>query len=89
MAHRSHNHRRVANALMMCAPAGLSSLAQPPVVRPGQRVSDSGIYQSDSGRRATMVEGEPAPPTPFRGEKWRQVVDTNPTRYRGAFFQKR
>jgi hypothetical protein len=50
----------------------------PPMVRPGQEVPDSGIYRSNSGRRATLVEGEPAPPTPNRGESWRQVVDTNP-----------
>lgn len=48
-------------------------------VGPGQRVQDSGIYQSSKSKtRATMVEGEPAPPTPERGEKWKQVVNTNP-----------
>lgn len=50
-----------------------------PTVRPGQRVSDSGIYtDTGSGRKATMVKGEPAPPTPRRGGKWRQTTDTNP-----------
>ncbi len=49
-----------------------------PSVRPGQRVPDSGIYQSNlSKTRATMVNGEPAPPTPRRGEKWIQIIDTN------------
>ena len=48
-----------------------------PTVKPGQTVRDSGIY-SAGGRRATMVRGEPAPPTPHSGLRWRQVVDTNP-----------
>ena len=48
-------------------------------IKPGERVPDSGIYESSkSKRRATMVEGEPAPPTPQKGEKWKQVIDTNP-----------
>jgi len=50
-----------------------------PTVTPGGKVADSGIYRSSkSGRRATLVKGEPAPPTPQKGETWRQVVDTNP-----------
>lgn len=49
-----------------------------PTVKPGQKVQDSGIYQDDSGKRATMVKGEPAPPTTKPGQKWKQVVDTNP-----------
>ena len=54
---------------------------RPPVVKPGQTVPDSGIYQqTGSRRRATMVRGEPAPPTSKPGKKWRQVVDTNPKR---------
>ena len=49
-----------------------------PKVRPGQPVPDSGIYQTDkSGTKATMVKGEPAPPTPKKGETWKQIVDTN------------
>ena len=48
-----------------------------PTVRPGKKVQDSGIYRDDSGKRATMVKGEPAPPTTKPGEKWTQVVDTN------------
>lgn len=49
-----------------------------PTVRPGGSVPDSGIYQSSqTKRRATMVKGEPAPPTPAKGERWTQVVDTN------------
>ena len=48
-----------------------------PTLKPGQRVPDSGIY-SAGGRRATMVVGEPAPPTPRPGLRWRQSVDTNP-----------
>jgi hypothetical protein len=54
-------------------------MAKKPTVPPGGTVKDSGIYKSDkSGRQATMVRGERAPPTPQSGEKWRQVVDTNP-----------
>jgi hypothetical protein len=50
-----------------------------PSVAPGQTVKDSGIYRSSkSGTRATMTKGEPAPPTPAKGETWKQVVDTNP-----------
>ena len=52
-------------------------MAKKPTVRPGQKVPDSGIYQDPSGRRATMVEGEPAPPTSKKGQSWQQVVDTN------------
>ena len=53
-------------------------MAKKPSVKPGQRVPDSGIYkESGSNRRATMVEGEPAPPTSQSGKKWVQVVDTN------------
>jgi len=51
--------------------------AKKPTVKPGGKVPDSGIYESDSGRRATMVRGEPAPPTGKPGEIWKQVVDTN------------
>jgi len=51
---------------------------KPPPIRPGQKVPDSGIYRSTSGQKATMVRGEPAPPTPKAGEKWRQIHDTNP-----------
>ena len=51
----------------------------PPPIKPGQKVPDSGIYKETGGtRRATMVCGEPAPPTTRPGKKWRQVVDTNP-----------
>ncbi len=51
---------------------------KPPPIKPGQTVQDSGIYRDPSGRRATLVEGEPAPPTTKPGQRWRQVVDTNP-----------
>jgi hypothetical protein len=50
----------------------------PPPIKPGEKVQDSGIYQDQSGRRTTMTKGEPAPPTSKPGEKWKQVVDTNP-----------
>ncbi|MFZ1288607.1 MAG: hypothetical protein WAR79_00850 [Melioribacteraceae bacterium] len=49
------------------------------IVKPGQKVTDSGIYKSNkSGQKSTLVKGEPAPPTPKKGEKWIQKVDTNP-----------
>ena len=52
---------------------------KPPFIKPGQKVPDSGIYRSTkSHRRATMVRDEPAPPTPKAGERWRQIIDTNP-----------
>ena len=47
-------------------------------VKPGQKVQDSGIYKSSgSGTKSTLVKGEPAPPTPNKGEKWKQIVNTN------------
>lgn len=47
-------------------------------LKPGEKVEDSGIYKStESKQKATMVKGEPAPPTPKPGEKWKQIVDTN------------
>lgn len=47
-------------------------------VKPGEKVQDSGIYKSDkTGKKATLVKGEPAPPTGKPGEKWKQIVDTN------------
>lgn len=50
-----------------------------PVIRPGEIVPDSGIYQDVStGQRATMVKGEHAPPTREPGSSWRQIIDTNP-----------
>ncbi len=48
-------------------------------VKPGEKVPDSGIYQSSGSKtKSTMVKGEPAPPTPNKGEIWTQIVDTNP-----------
>lgn len=50
-----------------------------PTVKPGSTVTDSGIYKSSkSGTKSTMVRGETAPPTPKKGEVWKQVIDTNP-----------
>jgi hypothetical protein len=46
-------------------------------IRPGAKVPRSGIYQDSlSQRRATLVKGEPAPPTPHKTSRWQQVVDT-------------
>jgi hypothetical protein len=56
-----------------------SSKKSKPIIKPGEKVPDSGIYQSSkSGTRSTIVKGEHAPPTPKKGEKWQQVIDTNP-----------
>ena len=49
-------------------------------VRPGNKVPDSGIYQQPGGGQATMVQGEPAPPTKRPNQQWTQVVETNPAR---------
>lgn len=50
-----------------------------PTVKPGSKVPDSGIYKdTKSGTKATLVKGEPAPPTKQGGSKWKQIVDTNP-----------
>ena len=52
---------------------------RPAKLKPGQEVKDSGIYRSSKSKiKATMVEGEPAPPTKQKGETWKQIVDTNP-----------
>src|SRR5438477_3242885 len=52
-------------------------MLRPQEVRPGAKVPRSGIYQDSlSQRRATLVKGEPAPPTPHKAGCWRQVVDT-------------
>jgi len=49
------------------------------VVKPGQKVPDSGIYRdTTSGERATLVRGKTAPPTENAGGRWREVIDTNP-----------
>jgi len=49
------------------------------IVKPGQNVEDAGIYKStQTDQKSTLVKNEPAPPTPRKGEKWKQVVDTNP-----------
>jgi hypothetical protein len=54
-------------------------MAKKPTVKPGGIVDDSGIYQSTKSKiKATLVEGEHAPPTKKRGEEWKQVIDTNP-----------
>ena len=54
-------------------------MGNPKGIKPGEEVQDSGIYQSTkSKQRATMVKGEPAPPTPQKGEEWKQIHDTNP-----------
>jgi hypothetical protein len=55
-------------------------MPRPQEVRPGAKVPRSGIYQDTlSQRRATLVKGEPAPPTPHKAGRWQQVVDTAST----------
>jgi hypothetical protein len=51
---------------------------KPAPIKPGEKVKDSGIYKDGSGKKSTLVKGEPAPPTTKKGQKWTQVVDTNP-----------
>lgn len=52
---------------------------QLPKVKPGETVPDSGIYVDIiAGQTATLVKGEPAPPTDTEGSKWQQIIDTNP-----------
>ena len=49
-------------------------------LKSGETVTQSGIYRtSKSGQNATLVKGEPAPPTAESGEKWVLTVDTNPS----------
>jgi hypothetical protein len=48
-------------------------------LRPGQKTDRSGIYQdTKSGETTTLVRGKVAPPTPERGGRWREVVDSHP-----------
>ena len=52
-------------------------MPRPQEVRPGAKVPRSGMYQDRlSQRRATLVKGEPAPPTPHKASRGQQVVDT-------------
>jgi hypothetical protein len=54
-------------------------MARKPTVKPGGTVPDSGIYESSkSKQKATMVKDMVAPPTPEKGENWKEVVSTNP-----------
>jgi hypothetical protein len=49
------------------------------ILRPGEIVPDSGIYEDiNTGIRATLVKGEHAPPTREGESTWKQVIDTNP-----------
>jgi hypothetical protein len=46
------------------------------VITPGQKVPTSGIYQKPGGDQVTLVKGEPAPPTPKKGQSFRLVEET-------------
>lgn len=49
------------------------------IIKPGEIVPDSGIYEDlTTSQRATLVKGEHAPPTQERDSAWQQVIDTNP-----------
>ncbi len=49
-----------------------------PIIKPGETVRDSGIYQSsETGQKTTLGKGDTAPPTPHKGETWKQIVNTN------------
>ena len=51
------------------------------LVKPGQMVEESGIYKStQTDQTTTLVKDEPAPPTPHKGEKWKQVINTSPNK---------
>lgn len=51
----------------------------PMIVRPGQIVSNSGIYRDPkTGERTTLVAGKTAPPTPEPKSAWREIVKTHP-----------
>lgn len=76
-----------------------STPPRPVVVRPGQKVPDSGIYEArvpngdgtfgEPLQEATCVRGDTAPPVIQPSAVWVQKVDTNPDdpssqRLRGA-----
>jgi hypothetical protein len=49
------------------------------IIKPGEIVPDSGIYQDIStGQRSTLVKGEHAPPTQLPDSAWKQVIATHP-----------
>ncbi len=51
------------------------------IVKPGQNIEDSGIYKStQTDQKTTLEKDEPAPPTPQKGEKWKQVINTSPNK---------
>ncbi len=48
-------------------------------IKPGQRVPESGIYESSkSHQRATFDKNETASPTPLKHEEWKAKIITNP-----------
>jgi hypothetical protein len=57
-------------------------VAKKPVIKPGQKAPVSGQYGlqgprgGTGGREATIVQGEPAPPTPKRKMTWKLVDPT-------------
>lgn len=52
------------------------------IVRPGETVPDSGIYEARTTHaalgRSTLVKGKTAPPIEGPNAYWVQVFDTNP-----------
>jgi hypothetical protein len=55
-------------------------MAKPETHKPGEKAKDSGIYTGvgprggHTGKEATVVEGEPFPPTQKPGQTW-QISD--------------
>jgi hypothetical protein len=57
-------------------------VAKKPILKPGQKATVSGQYGlqgprgGSGGREATIVQGEPAPPTPKSKMTWKLVDPT-------------
>jgi len=50
-------------------------------MKPGERVSESGIYEATrSGRRISMRKGQYASKTPTLNEEWEKVIDAKKPR---------
>ena len=57
---------------------GVSPMSPTLAVKPGEKVSESGIYEATrSGQRISLSKGYCAPLTPKLGEEWARVVDAN------------
>ena len=75
------NMKIIKAKLKMPKPDPFPTVTKRPKVKlkPWQTVTRSGIYRSSlSQQNATMVVGEPAPPTFKKGETWGLIVDPHP-----------